>query len=104
MTIVASETSPSRGFQPQNYVTSSEQPPGNQTGNEPVPFLSCSTNCFTDIQESEKHTLTTFNGDITISPLTITTPLIEERLVRDEQTNESYLLLTSTVVLKRFRE
>ena len=40
----------------------------------------------------------------TIQPLTTTTPLIEERLVRDEQTNEVYLPITSTVVLKRKEE
>ena len=37
-------------------------------------------------------------------PLTITTRLIEEGLVRDEKTNELYLPLTSTVVLKRKQE
>ena len=37
-------------------------------------------------------------------PLTTSIPLIEERLVRDEQTNELYLPLTSTVVLKRKQE
>ena len=36
--------------------------------------------------------------------LTTATPLIEEGLVRDEQTNELYLPLTSTVVLKRKQE
>ena len=37
-------------------------------------------------------------------PLTTAIPLIEEGLVRDEQTNELYLPLTSTVVLKRKQE
>ena len=37
-------------------------------------------------------------------PLTTATPLIEEGLVRDEQANELYLPLTSTVVLKRKQE
>ena len=37
-------------------------------------------------------------------PLTTATPLIEEGLVRDEQTKEFYLPLTSTVVLKRKQE
>ena len=44
------------------------------------------------------------NGDTTTPLLTTATPLIEERLVRDEQTNEVYLPLTSTVVLKRKQE
>ena len=41
---------------------------------------------------------------MTTPPLTTATPLIEEGLVRDEQTNELYLPLTSTVVLKRKQE
>ena len=45
--------------------------------------------------------MTTPNGDTTTPPLTTATPLIEERLVRDEQTNEVYLPFTSTLVLKR---
>ena len=44
------------------------------------------------------------NGDTTTPTLTIATPLIEEGLMRDEQTNEVYLPLTSTVVLKRKQE
>ena len=52
---VASQTSPPKGTQLQNYVDATEHPPGNQTGNEPVPFLICSKNCPTDTQNSEKH-------------------------------------------------
>ena len=48
--------------------------------------------------------MTTPNGDTTTPPLTTATPLIEEGLVRDEQTNEIYLPLTSTVVQKRKQE
>ena len=48
--------------------------------------------------------MTTFTGDTTIRPLTTTTPLNEEGLVRDEQTKEVYLPLTSTTVLKRKQE
>ena len=44
------------------------------------------------------------NGDTTSPPLTTTTSLIEEGLVRDEQTNEVYSPLPSTVVLKRKQE
>ena len=80
------------------------QSPPNQTENEPVPFLNCSNNWSTDIKESEQHVTTTPIEDSTITPLTKTTPLIEERLLRDEQTNETYLPLTSTVVLKRKQE
>ena len=98
---VASQMSPTKGTQPQNHVIATKQPPGNQTGNEPVPFLSCSKRCPNNIQESESHTLTISTGGTTFPFFTITTPLIEERLVRDEQTNELYLALTSTMVLKR---
>ena len=45
--------------------------------------------------------MTTLNGENNIPLLTITTPHIQGRLVRHEQTNELYLPLTSTVVLKR---
>ena len=46
----------------------------------------------------------TLNGDPTTPALTTATPLIEEGLVRDEQTNEVYLPLRSAVVLKRKQE
>ena len=78
MTNVARQTSPPKRTQPQNYVITTEQPPGNQARNEPVPFLSYTNNCFTDVQESEEHTTTAPTEDITVPHLTITTPLIEE--------------------------
>ena len=102
-TNVASQTSPPKGNQPQSYVDTTEPPLGNQTGNEVVPFLDCSKNS-TNTQNAEQHVVTTPSRDITTSLLTTATPLIEERLVRDEQTNEIYLPLTSTVILKRKQE
>ena len=48
--------------------------------------------------------MTTPNGDTTTPSLTTATPLNEEGLVRDEQTHEIYLPLTSTVALKRKQE
>ena len=48
--------------------------------------------------------MTNFNGDTTTPPLTTATPLSEQGLVRDEQTDEVNLPLTSTVVLKRKQE
>ena len=101
---VASQSSPPKRTQPQNHVTATEQPPGNQTRIEPVSFLNCSKNSSTDIQTTEQHVVTTPNGDTSTPPLTTGTPLIEEGLVRDEQTNEVYLPLTSTVALKRRQE
>ena len=81
-----------------------EHTPGNQTGNEQAPFLNCSKNCPTDIHNSEQHVTTTITGDTTIPLLTTTAPLIEEGLVRDEQADEFYFPLTSTVVLKPKQE
>ena len=43
-------------------------------------------------------------GDTTTPALTTATPLIDEGLERDEQTNEIYLPITSAVVLKRKQE
>ena len=103
-TAVANQTSPPKGIQPLTYVVTTEHSPGKLTGNEPVSSLNCSKNCPTDIQSSEQHVTTTTYGDLITPPLTIATPLIEEGLVRDEQTNEVYLPLTSTVVLKRKKE
>ena len=103
-TNVASQTSPPKGTQPQNHVDTTEHPSGNQTGNEPVPFLDCSKNSSLNTQNTEQHVVTTPNGDTTTPSLTTATPLIEEGLVRDEQTNEVYLPLTSTVVLKQKQE
>ena len=103
-TNVASQTSPPKGTQPQSHVVTTEQPPRNQTGNKRVPFLDCFKNSSTNIQNTEQHVASTLNGDITTPPLTIATPLVEEKLVRDEQTNEVNLPLTSTVVLKRKQE
>ena len=101
---VASQTSPPKGTQQQNHVVTTEQSSGNQTGNEPVSFLSCSKDSSTDSQNAEQHITTTPNKEMTTPPLTTATPLIEEGLVRDEQTNELYLPLTSTVVLKQRQE
>ena len=77
---------------------------GNETGNEPVSFLNCSKSSPTSIQSKEHHVTTTLNGDTTTPLLTNATPLIEEGLVRDEETNEAYLPIISTVVLKRKQE
>ena len=81
-----------------------EQSSENQTGNEPVTSLSYSKDSSTITQNAEQHVVTTPEGDTTTSLLTTATPLSEEGLVRDEQTNAIYLPLTSTVVLKRKQE
>ena len=85
-------------------MVATEQSSGNQTGNEPETFLDCSKNSSTNTQNTEQHVVTAPNGDTTTPLLTTATPLNEEGLVQDEQTNEIYLPLTSTVVLKRKQE
>ena len=55
MTTLASQTSPPKVVQTQNHVIATEQPPESQTGNGPVPFLSCSSSCPIDIQKSRVH-------------------------------------------------
>ena len=90
-TTLASQTSHTKRIQPQNYVIPMEQPPANQAGNELVPFLNWSKNCLTDNQEPKMHTTTTLTGDATVPLLKITTPLIEEELMRDKHTKELYL-------------
>ena len=102
-TNAASQPSPPKGTQLQKYVHATEHPPGNQTGKELVPFLGCPRKS-TNTQKAHQHVVTTPNGDTTASPLTVAAPLIEEGLVRNERTNELYLPLTSTVVLKRKQE
>ena len=81
-----------------------EQSSGNKTGNEPVSFPSCSKDSPTDNHNAEQHMTTTPNKEMATPPLNTATPLIEEGLVRDEQTIELYLPLTSRVVLKRKQE
>ena len=85
-------------------MVATEQPSENQTGNEPVPFFDCSKNSSSNTQNTEQHVVATPNGDTITPPLTTAITLIEEGLVRDQQTNEIYLPLTSTVVLKRKQE
>ena len=104
MTNVASQTSPFKGIEPQNHVLVKEQLRENFLENVPIQLLSCSSICPTGIQESKNDKLTTLNGVTTIPLLMITTPLIDEGLVRDEQTNEPYPPLTSTMVLERKQE
>ena len=103
-TNVASQTSPPKRTQTQDHVDTTEQSSGKQKGSEPVSFLDCSKKSSTNTQNTEQHVVTTPNGDTTTPPLTTATTLIKQGLVRDEQTNEVYFPLMSTVVLKRKQE
>ena len=54
--------------------------------------------------KNEKALTTYDEGDDNISPPKNTTSQIQEQLVRDENTNELYMPLSSTIVLKRKQE
>ena len=57
-----------------------------------------------EIQRNEIGLTTYGNGDNNISPPKITTSQIEEQLVRDDISNELYMPLSSTIVLRRKKE
>ena len=89
---------------PQVSVSSTEPLPGNQTRSELVPSLNDAKKPNSEIQRNENDMMTCDNGDDNISPPVITISQIEERLVREETTNELYVPLSSTIVLKRKKE
>ena len=76
----------------------------NQTRSSPVQCLNDSNKQQNEIQRNEIGLTTYCNGDDNISPPQVTTSQIQEQLVRDENTNELYMLLSSTIVLKRKKE
>ena len=91
--------------------TSSQEPGSNteplletQTRSIPVQCPNDSNKQQTEIQRNEIGLTTYGNGDDNISPPQITTSQIHEQLVRDENTNELYMPLSSTIVLKRKKE
>ena len=77
---------------------------GDQTGNTSVQWPNDSKKQQHEIQRNEIHIKTLDNGDDNISTPVITTSQIEERLLRDDFTNELYMPLSSTIVLKRKKE
>ena len=101
---VQSETSPMNKTSSQVSGSSTEPIPGNQTVSAPVYCPNDSREQQHEIQRNETHMTTYDNGDDNISPNKITTSQIEERLVRDDITNELYIPLSSTIVLERKSE
>ena len=101
---VAAQTSPIKETSPQKSGSDTESPLESQTRSIPVQCLDDSNKQPNEIQRNEI-SLTTYNeGDDNISPPEITTSQIQEQLVRDENTNELYMPLSSTIVLKRKKE
>ena len=95
---LSSQNSPPKGFQLQRSRPALEQY-REKSRNEQVLFLDKSNSRPTDLQESREHIRTTLDKARSKSFLTSETPHNEERLVRDELTNELYLTLTCAVVL-----
>ena len=101
---VESQTSPIRETSSQVSVSRTEPLLGNQTRSALVPSLNDSKKPASEIQRNDIDMMTWDSGDDNISPPAIAISQIEERLVRDDSTNELYMPLSSTIVLKRKKE
>ena len=99
-----SQTSPIKETSPQVSVCSPEPLLGSQTRSALVPSLNDSKKPGSEIQTDEIDMTTCDSTDNNISPPPITISQLEERLVRDDSTNELYMPLSSTIVLKRKKE
>ena len=101
---VESQTSPIEKTSPQVSVSNTEPLLGNQTRSPLVPSLNDSKKPSSEFQRYETDMTTCDSGDSNISPPPMTISQIEERLVRDDSTNELYMPLSSTIVPKRKKE
>ena len=99
-----SQTSPMKETSSQVSVSSTEPLPENQTRSPLVPSLNDSQKPNQDIRPNKTDMMTYDNGDDNIPPPLITISKMEEQLVRDETTNELYMPLSSTIVLKPKKE
>ena len=77
---------------------------GNQTGNTPVRSLKVSKKLQYEIQQHAMKITANDNGDDNNSPPKMTHSQVEEQVVGDDITNELYIPLSSTIVLKRKKE
>ena len=102
-------------FKQRNDVESQPSPPqlsgsstepflGNQTGCTPVQSFYVSKKRQSEIHQHEFNITADDNGDDKIFPPKIATSQNEERLFRDDNTNELYMPLSSKFVLKRKKE
>ena len=101
---VESQTSPIKENSPQVSVSSTEPLLGNQTRSALALSLKDSTKPSSEIQRNEIDMTTCDSGDDNISQPAITISQIAEQLLRDDMTNEMYMPLSSTIVLKRKKE
>ena len=101
---VEAQTSPIKETSSQVSGSDTESLLENQTRSIPVQCPNDSKKQQNEIQPNENEMTKYDNGDENISPPEITTSQIKERLVRDDITNELYMPLSSTIVLKRKKE
>ena len=101
---VEAETSPIKETSSQVSGSDTESLLENQIRSIPVQCPNDSNKQQTEIQRNEIGLTTYGNGNDNISPSEITTSQIQEQLVRDDITNELYMPLSSTIVLKRKKE
>ena len=101
---VKAQTSPIKGTSSQVSGSHTHSLLENQTRSIPVQCPNDSKKRQNEIQRNEMGLTTYGNGDDNISPPKITTSQIQEQLVRDDITNELYMPLSSTIVLKRKKE
>ena len=98
---VESQTSPMKESSSQASVSSTEPLLGNQTRSTLVQSLNDSKEPQPKTQRHELNITANDIGDDNFSSPKITASQMEEQLVRDDITNELYVPLSSTIVLKR---
>ena len=101
---VEAQTSPIKETSSQVTGSDTESLLENQTRSIPVQCPNDSKKQQNEIQRDETDLTTFGNADDNIIPPEITTSQIEERFLRDDITNELYMPLSSTIVLKRKKE
>ena len=101
---VEAQTSPIKETSSQESGSNTEPLLETQPRSIPVQCPNDSNKQQTETQQNEIGSTTYGNGDDNISPPQITTSQIQEQLVTDENTNELYMPLSYTVVLKRKKE
>ena len=101
---VEAQTSPIKETSPKVSGSDTELLLENHTRSIPVQCPNDSKKQQNEIHRNETDMTTYDNGDDKLSPSEVTNSQIEERLVRDDITNELYMPLSSTIFLKRKKE
>ena len=101
---IESQTSPMKETSSLVSGSSTEPLLGKQTDTTPLQSLNDSKKPQSEIQRQDLNITANDNLDENISPLKLTNSQIEEQPVMDDITNELYMPLSSTIVLKRKKE